>query len=263
MVASRRPGARMTRSRYPGGGGGAAAYIWQLIPGASYAWRADLGMSYSAGASMTWTDQIAGSTLSQSTGTQVPVLNASDADLGNQAAITLDGSNDNLTSNLAASAWNFLHNGSGATMLIVCRPTKSSGATNTLIGTSSGAASRGMRIYHNSTNDRVHAQVSDGATNVIALAGASSSAVEPVSLSIYWDHLTTSTPDSALEHPPGTSRATGSGTPSAGDAAATLMLGLVSGGFGGNVAEMVIWPFQFTSGNKATAAAYTLGRYLV
>jgi hypothetical protein len=237
-----------------------ASYIWQLIPGASYAWRADLGMSYSAGASMTWTDQIAGSTLAQSTGAQVPVLNASDANLGNQASITLDGTDDNLTSNLAAAVWNFLHDGSGATILIVCRPTKTTGATNNLLATSAGAASRGIRLLHSATNNRWRFSVSDGAAFVIDI-NTGSGAAEPVSQAVYMDHLTSSTPDASLEAPPGTVIGTGSGTPSASAAAATLKLGDTANAFGGNVAEIVIWPSQLTAGNKTTLAAYTLARY--
>jgi hypothetical protein len=209
---------------------------------------------------MTWTDQIGGSTLAQSTGTQVPVLNASDANLGNQASITLDGTDDNIVSNLAASSWNFLHDGTGATVLIVCRPTKASGATNQLLWTTTAAGARGVRLLHSSTTDRFRFSVSDGASFVIDV-NTGAGAAEPTSKAVYFDHLTTSTPDASLEAPPGTVIGTASGTPSASAATTTLTLGATTNAFGGNVAEIVIWPMQLTAGNKVTLAAYTLARY--
>lgn len=234
--------------------------VWELVPGAARAWRADLGMSYSAGASMTWTDQIGSSTLSISTGSQVPVLNTADANLGNQASITFDGTDDNLVSNLAASAWNYLHDGTGASVLVVCRPTKTTNATNNLFATSAGAASRGVRLIHSATNDRFRLSISDGASFVIDI-NTGTGAAEPVSQAVYFDHLTTSTPDASLEAPPGTSIGTGSGTPSASAAALTLKVGDTSNAFGGEIAEIVIWARQLTSLEKQHLAAYTLARY--
>jgi hypothetical protein len=189
----------------------------------------------------------------------VPVLNASDANLGNQASITLDGTDDNIVSNLAASSWNFLHDGSGATVLIVCRPTKASGSTNMLLWTTTTTA-RGARLLHSATNDRFRFSVADGASFVIDIS-TGAGAAEPTSKAVYFDHLTTSTPDASLEAPPGTVIGTGSGTPSASAATTTLTLGATTNAFGGNVAEIVIWPTQLTAGNKATLAAYTLARY--
>ncbi|MBM4443544.1 MAG: hypothetical protein FJ027_24310 [Candidatus Rokubacteria bacterium] len=211
---------------------------------------------------MTWTDQIGGSTLSQSTGSLVPGYSTSDANLGGRASVQPDGTDDTLTSNLTASAWNFVHDGTGASVLVVCRATKTSGATNNALATSTGSANRGFRLIHNSTNDRCQFQVSDGATNVISINGGASTAVEPVSLSILVTHTTADTPDATMYHPPGTSRGTGSGTVSVLAAANTLAAcGNSSGFFGGSIAEIVFWKRTLTAGEITALAAYTLARY--
>lgn len=78
-----------------------------------------------------------------------------------------------------ASDWNFLHNGTGATVALVCRATATSGTTNVFVDTSGLSASgHGFVIYHDGASDRWTASVRASGAAILTATGASSSAPE-------------------------------------------------------------------------------------
>lgn len=259
----RRPNPRVGRSRVVCG---ALAITPSTIYGSDLKlWlRADLGVTLNGGDVSAWANQgTLGGSFDQGTPANQPLFTASDANLNGQPSVTFTGANsDRLVSSLAASAWNFLHDGTGATLFVVCRPTGGSG-TRTLIGNSGGPTARGFRLEHVPASDRFELRVSDGASNVIAITG-SANAAEPVSLVAMFTHRTSDTPDVTLYYNPSTtSRGTGSGTPSASDAAAALYVGTTTGAanaFDGPIAELIAVT-GVDAAKIASVQAYLLARY--
>lgn len=112
-----------------------------------------------------------GGTFAQATGANQPLFFASL--LNGHGGAKFDGSNDRLVSSLTASAFTFLHDGSGCTVYVVVRTSTS--AVQTIMATRTAAgASRGLMVGTN-TLARPQVVVSDGATTVATVTGASSS----------------------------------------------------------------------------------------
>lgn len=241
------------------------AYIWETITGAVRGFRSDLGITQAAGVLSQWDSQVAGGgNLAQGTAAQKPGYTASDANWGNKPSVNFAAaSDDNLDSSLAASAFNAAHDGTGWTLLIVVRPSSAGAGTQQRVwNTSAGAASRGLRLLYNLTNTRFECVVSDGTADVITATATVATAPADANYAILVTHKTTTTPNLTLYYPVGTSRATGSGTPSASDAANTLSVGCTPGAtsadYTGDEVEIVEWPFEASAGQRTTIGLYTV-----
>lgn len=226
--------------------------------------RADLGITLNGGDVSAWANQgTAGGSFDQGTPANQPAWTSSDANMNGQASVTFTAANsDRLVSTLAASAWNFFHDGTGATLFVVMRPVATS-ATRHAIGNSSGSTSRGFRLEHIPASDRFNCRISDGATDVISILG-SGNAAEPLSCVAMFTHKTTDTPDCTLYYNPSTtSRGSGSATPSASDAANALYVGIspaLISAFDGPIAE-IIGTNDVDATKIASTQAYLLARY--
>lgn len=239
--------------------------IWERIPTDCFAaFRADLGVTTATGVS-SWASQVGGGgNLAQATGANQPALNATDATLNNQASLGFTA--HSLHSDLAASAWNFLHDGTGATVFAAVHVNAGASATDVLMGTSNnGTSDRGFYLRHANISDRFILFVSNGTSTVISI-NTGSGAPEGASYSILATHATASTPDADLQYPIGTSAGTSSGTPSASDAARVLCIGARPGTaatdpWDGAVAEAVYWKRDLSAPEKALVSLYKTGRY--
>lgn len=226
--------------------------------------RADLGITLNGGDVSAWANQgNAGGSFDQATAANQPAWTSSDANLNGKPSVTFTAANtDRLVSTLAASAWNFLHDGTGATLWVVTRLTNSANAALVATRTAAGA-SRGVIITHVPASNAVQMLVSDGVTNVINVTGTANAA-EPLSTVVLFTHLTTATPDAEIFYNPSTSsRGSGSGTPSASNAAFTMYIGSTAtpaNPLEGSIAE-VIGVDTVDAARAAQVQSYLLARY--
>lgn len=93
-----------------------------------------------------WNDQSGvGHDLAEATAAERPAYEPANADLGGKPSILFDGTDDRLVTNDAAADWNFLHDGTGCTVVLVMRPLSNGGFFfDTGRGTPS---SNGISIY--------------------------------------------------------------------------------------------------------------------
>lgn len=131
----------------------------QLIPldfDGLHTWlRADFGIVLDGNNRViSWTDLVNGNVFSQATSTVRPTYIESDSvnnnypSLSFSGSVTEGGTNDRLFSTLPASNWNFLHDGSGMTAIIVMQDLN--GASNRMVlstSASGGPAVTGFQFY--------------------------------------------------------------------------------------------------------------------
>lgn len=226
--------------------------------------RADTGITLNGGDVAAWANAGAlGGSFDQGTPANQPLWTESDANLNGMPSVTFTAANsDNLQSTLAASAGNFLHDGTGCTVFAVVR-VATSGNMCILGSRTTAGASRGAIIQHAGASNAFQLLISDGATNVVNLIG-SSNAAEPLSCAVMFTHATADTPDCALHYNPTTSsRGTASGTPSASNAAAAMRVGATAAPanfLNGSVAE-IIAAVGVDATKIASIQAYLLARY--
>lgn len=145
------------------GAGTSVTFGYRILPGAISVsapaniqglvahWHTGAGVSETAGTVTSWTDRVSSRVLNTDAG--APAYSASDANLNSLPSIAVT-VGDRLLSAEAASAWNFLHNGtSGFTMVLVCY-TGAVSTGNYVLGTkSSSSAAEGVGISFTSATD--------------------------------------------------------------------------------------------------------------
>lgn len=136
--------------------------------------RADLGVTLNGSTVSAWANQgTAGGSVSQGTAASQPTWSATGGP-NSRAALAFDGG-DWLTSDLAASAWAFLHS-ANSTAFVVWKTTSAN--PNAYFGVlstaSSGTPDRGFALFYDdrsglSRNDRLIANINNGGANVASL----------------------------------------------------------------------------------------------
>lgn len=127
-----------------GGSGAAVALEAPLLISDLAAWydsRTDDYFTLNAGAVSAWASRagtMGATPLSQATGLSQPARATGVAVLGNQQAVLFDGTDDFLQAATAAD-WAFMHNNTGATILVVERVDSTGPATQSAIGTMSNS----------------------------------------------------------------------------------------------------------------------------
>jgi hypothetical protein len=102
----------------------------------AYTW---LRETYTAGATMTWVDKTGnGHDLVQSTAANQPSVISAVPELGFRPAMRFDGSNDYFVSGEAASAWKFLHDGTGCDVFIIMAHRRTSVSAIPVLSTGDG-----------------------------------------------------------------------------------------------------------------------------
>ncbi len=233
--------------------------IWSQIAGHAAAFRSDMGVTLNGATVSDWASQggtLGANSLAQGTADNQPTFSAADANFNGCPSLTFD-TNDVLTSGLAASAWRFLHNGTGCTVLIVCRPTAN--ATRSVIKTVTPSGTHGLNGQHIGGSDRFQVLVRSSSSSIISIA-TGAGAPEDTRYSVLVKYASGTDPDAALYHPVASQIGTAneSGSPEVGDSATTLILGENSQI---SFAEFVVWPFETSAGQDALISAYTIARY--
>lgn len=220
-------------------------------------WRADTGVTSDGNGVSSWANQgTLGGNLVQATNAKKP---HSGHTIRGQAALSFDGG-DVLHSDLAASSWNFLHDGSGCTILVVWRistPQPFQFVFDT--GTSGVGTVRGCALYNSTANVL---NVGNGTSNVVTATGKTQTAgfqVQIVRLK------TSGSPDERsfidLGHH---YNAAFSNLADAGNAAATLSIG-ATGADGsplfGFVSEFAAWGSYLTDEQVDALETYLAERY--
>lgn len=227
------------------------------------AWfRADLGVTSDVNGVSSWANQgTLGGSVTQSTNSKKPQPGHT---IRGQAALSFDGG-DGLHSSLAASSWNFLHDGTGCTVLIVWRvsqPASFHFIADT--GTNGGSTNRGFCLYSSTSNVL---SVGNGATNVVLQVGKLNGAGQSVGgLQVAIVRLKTGgSPNERcftdLGHP---FFGAFSNAASAGDCLQTLSLGATNGdtsGLVGFLSEFAAWGSYLTDEQVDAVETYLAERY--
>lgn len=201
-----------------------------------------------------------GGTFSNATGTQQPLF--ATGLLNGHAGATFDGVDDRLVSSLAASAFTFLHDGSGASVYVVARSPTS--AVMTLLATRTTAGtSRGLMV---GTNTLYRAQVlmSDGVGVVATVTGAGGSVSNNLFDIVATRLASAASPDLRV-NTNGVSVGTTDATAfSASAPAATLHLGsnAVPGSFyGGSILAVLAYNVDHSDTQRAAIEAWAAAKY--
>lgn len=136
--------------------------------------RADLGITLNGATVASWANQgTLGGSFTQGTAASQPTFSATGGP-NSKAGLSFDGG-DWLTSDLAASAWAFLHS-ANSTVFVVWKTTSAN--PNAYFGVlstaSSGTPDRGFALFYDdrsglSRNDRLIANINNGGANVASL----------------------------------------------------------------------------------------------
>lgn len=201
-----------------------------------------------------------GGTFAQGTLANQPLFSTTAGPGGTKSALVFDGT-DFLVSSLAASAWSFLHDGTGATIYSVVRTNAS--AIGTIVSTATGTAiNRGVG-HRYTTLFTTSYFMSDGAALQIVTSGAAASVVNG-NFNLFTSTLSSAdTPDANLY-------ANGVMTGAGADAAAfsalapanTLTIGATPvGGSGlvGPVRRIMIFQGSHSPATQAAVLAYMQG----
>lgn len=255
------------RGAYPAAGG-AAPEVPETIPDLYRWWRADSGVSTVGGVVDSWTDLVAGATLSQSTASARPTP-TTHADLGGRDCLLFDGADDDLVSDEAASVWRFLHDGTGMTVFLVARQGAASNNHAfcwTSMGRLFGVAGVGTRWAYRSSITDIQGYVANASAQILLSTSGTWSDNTALWRSISY---TTGTDPDASQDWSGASAVTANdtGTPDSGDSADTLHVGgthpsLGAGsGFVGHLAEIIFYDRELTPSEIADLATYANTRY--
>lgn len=223
------------------------------------AWfRADTGVTSDVNGVSAWANQgTLGGTLAQATNAKKP---HDGHVIRGQAALSFDGG-DELVSSLAASAWNFLHNGTGATLLMAYRLSVPGVVGFLDTGNSGSATALGICLSHTGTQHRITS--GNGVTGVVAQNGKAGFlggfAVVVARLKTGGSPAAQDIVDQGKHFQSAFANAAG-----AGDAPATLNVGALVGlsiPFTGFVSEIAAWGSYLTDEQLDSLEMYLAERY--
>jgi hypothetical protein len=201
-----------------------------------------------------------GGTFSNATALQQPLF--ATALVGGKSGATFDGIDDRLTSSLAASAFTFMHDGSGMSIYAVSR--SSTSAVMTIASTrGSAASSRGLMLGTNTTF-RASVQMSDGVALQAAITGANNSLSTSL-FDVYSARLSSSRVPNMRSNVNGASVGTTAATAFSGGApAASLVVGANASGasfFNGNLVCMLVYNVDHDDTQEAAIRAFLAAKY--
>jgi len=208
-----------------------------------------------------WTNKGSlGGTMAQAVGANRPTFRTGVGPGGARPAADFDGA-DFMLSSLAASAFTFMHDGTGATIYTVAKTTSS--AARTLLATSTGAAAnRGIGHRYN-TSFSASYFMSDGVALRIN-ASSAAAAVTNGSFDVMASTLASAdTPDMSI-YVNGTSVATADATAfSAADPSNTLAIGANPGGavaFLGPIYQAMVYAGSHDTATRAAVLAFLVAK---
>lgn len=201
-----------------------------------------------------------GGTFSNATGTQQPLF--ATGLLNGKSGATFDGVDDRLTSSLAASAFTFMHDGSGCAVYVVVR--SSASAVQTVVSTKGSATtSRGLMVGTN-TIQRASVQMSDGTALQAAVTGANNSLSTGL-FDVYSARLASAATPNMRVNVNGVSvGTTAAGAFSALAPAASLVLGANASGasfYGGNVLAVLVYNIDNDDTQEAFVRSFLSAKY--
>lgn len=250
-----------------GGGGSPSLGVPDTIPDL-FSWhRADLGITLNGSNVSAWADQATATVEDASqgvAGSQPPYV-ASDAGINNNAIIgPFDGSADHLTAGVAAD-WEFLHTGTGMTIVLVFR-TGALGSVRRLLDNNNGSGTAlGLTLQINAASPALAwLNMGNGTTAVLSATTAASITASSVNY-IVFRHATANTPDYSFNLNGVTTTGNNSNAPGTGAAAATLNIGRRSGSvqyFNGDIAEMITYTRAIDDTEQTSLTDYITTRYL-
>ena len=228
--------------------------IWERIPGHAAAFRSDLGVTVDGTNVTNVASQggTVGGNLAQANASNQPTYNATDANWGGRPSISHSDTMKELGSDQAAGAWKFLHDGTGSTILLVCRPNATSG-NRKVLRTHGSDTAVGAVVYHIAGNDRFTLRCGNGSATVINIPAAAT-APEGANYALLWTLDATDDPDSSVYYPLDTLAGTADAAGAFSDSDPTLALTIGTEGL--DWVEIVAWPFSFDSTQRALCDAY-------
>lgn len=237
-------------------GGGAAPPTPDKIPNLTQWWRE----TYADGV---WTNKVAGGVnTTQGTGSAKPGFSAADASFNNQSALSFDGS-DRLDAG-AVGSWNYLHDGTGSTVLVVARYTA---AGNQVVFDNCNATGTniGACLRFNAAAARLHYIVANGTALIVndttsVIAGSTTYVIVVRFLEGGGTDWTVRMNGAQ------TASGTTGGTPSGSNATADLAIGArstsIDQNLTGGIAELAFWSRSLSDAEvTGQLSAYTTGRY--
>lgn len=191
-------------------------------------WRADMAVTEDVDHLLSaWANKAPGFPGSlTAAGALRPLREDEDANFALRASVQFDGT-DRMDSDLAASSWNFLHNGLiGVTIIIVARPTSVDPVQVALSTATIASVDIGVNIYYDGTARSWFFEVGNGAAQIISASTAVGSAT-PNTRHFVVARFEEGRPGNEFSIRANASTVEGNtaGAPSAADAAATLRVG--------------------------------------
>lgn len=254
------------RSGLRGGSGGVPRETPLAISGLKAWWdaRTDAYFTFSTGAQISAWLSRAGSmgavSFTQATSANQPVRATSVASFNNKNTVQFDGTNDEFQADNAASAWKFLHDGSGASVFFVRRIDSTGDATQFCYATADGASQVGVNLIFISPNDGQYA-VADGDGTYANAAGHANQGVRDTSA---WQAITYTT-GTRVMHVSGLSDSNAdTSAPSSADATRALVLGgpfAAGNNFKGHIACFLVYDRVLAAGERSQLAAWAAVQY--
>lgn len=198
----------------------------------------------------------------QGTAGKQPAWLTNDNDIGGQASITYDDIDDGLISDEAASIWSFMHNGSGVTVCIMCRPSGVGIFFDTLraLGTRVGFELRWGLVANTFT------WLLGNVTGTLVINRNHATAITAGTKAVISARMKTGVNASMRVNRVDESFAL-VGTPSAADPFGTLALGEQTAGsgdnFGGEIPEVIVYNRYITTSETQQVESYLSARYSI
>ncbi len=219
----------------------------------------DVGIVLAGSKVDTWPNRGSlGGNFTQSTDANRPTFAASDPAFQDLPSLSFDDVDDVLVSTLAASSWNFLHDGSGATVAAVIRPT-GGGAFLSTINTSAGSG------FQMDWNHSVGNEVQLNLYNATAIWRTVHRALASATKASAVARMQTGASPVASLHVNGVEGTLAGAGTAGGSADHTLTVGAWTAAaalpFGGKITEVVAYSRYLSSDELGLLEAYLAGRY--
>lgn len=234
-------------------------------PGLHSWFRADSGITLSAGLVASWTSKVNGYVLSQGTAANQPTYSAGQASLGGQPAVVLDGVNDRLVSTAPAATWKFLHAASRAVYLACTHASDQAGFLYSTSFTISNASVSFAALTATSGTRRIQEYLANGTGTYHINNGVSVPALTVGLGNVVSSRYTLNTNLKLDTSEIAEQTLSLVGSTSNANPAATLAIGYGGAGWGqyfhGPVAEILIYDAAVSDADHAKITAYLAAQY--
>lgn len=180
-------------------------------------------------------------------------------------SIRLDGTDDYYVAGGAASVWNFLHDGTGGTVVAVVNQTADADCVLAATGAWTGT-DRGFLMYRAASSDRPELYIANGSAMILnGLSASGSPWIHNTPMALAATYEDAATAGALWKNGTVLSSAADTGTPSVSDAAAVLTIGSRAGTastyFTGDLFEILVFDYVLSAPQMAQVFSYLNGRW--